>query len=309
MESKSILIGEKEESVSIKLKNKFTEIKSDYFLERVFNYMHKVAKLKIIKNNKNIQKRLKININDYKEYSEIYSSIEIEIIPKKNEYGKYINIKEGDKKYYHIYFNDNKKDEIKRTYLNKDEQISKINIIIDYQIISFSYLFSNCYCIESINFKKFYRNNINDMSGMFHGCSYIKELNLSNFNTNNVNDTNEMFYKCSSLEQLNISNFNTNNIQNMSAMFYECSSLKELDVSNFNTNNETNLFMMFAKCKSLKELNLSNFKTDKVEMMYTMFYGCSEELINKIKSIYKNFKEGAFDTILNLIKNNKFNGF
>ena len=241
MESKSILIGENEESVSIKLKNKFTEIKSDYFLERVFNYMHKVAKLKIIKNNKNIQKRLKININDYKEYSEIYSSIEIEIIPKKNEYGKYINIKEGDEKYYHIYFNDNKKDEIKRTYLNKDEQISKINIIIDYQIISFSYLFSNCYCIESINFKKFYRNNINDMSGMFHGCSYIKELNLSNFNTNNVNDTNEMFYKCSSLEQLNISNFNTNNIQNMSAMFYECSSLKELDVSNFNTNNGTNL--------------------------------------------------------------------
>ena len=306
MESKSILIGEKEESVSIKLKNKFTEIKSDYFLERVFNYMHKVAKLKIIKNNKNIQKRLKININDYKEYSEIYSSIEIEIIPKKNEYGKYINIKEGDEKYYHIYFNDNKKDEIKRTYLNKDEQISKINIIIDYQIISFSYLFFNCECIESINFKKFYRNNINDMSGMFHGCSSLKELNLSNFNTNNVNDTNEMFYKCSSLEQLNISNFNTNNIQNMSAMFYECSSLKELDVSNFNTNNETNLFMMFAKCKSLKELNLSNFKTDKVEMMYTMFYGCSEELIDKIKSKYKNFKEGAFDTILNLIKNNKF---
>ena len=39
MESKSILIGEKEESVSIKLKNKFTEIKSDYFLERVFNYI------------------------------------------------------------------------------------------------------------------------------------------------------------------------------------------------------------------------------------------------------------------------------
>ena len=148
MESKSILIGEKEESVSIKLKNKFTEIKSDYFLERVFNYMHKVAKLKIIKNNKNTQKRLKININDYKEYSEIYTSIEIEIIPNNDFiFGNFINITKDNEKYYHIYFNDNKKDEIKRTYLNKDEQISKINIIIDYQIISFSYLFYNCKCI------------------------------------------------------------------------------------------------------------------------------------------------------------------
>ena len=117
MESKSILIGEKEESVSIKLKNKFTEIKSDYFLERVFNYMHKVAKLKIIKNNKNIQKRLKININDYKEYSEIYSSIEIEIIPKMNEDDSpFIEINYEDKEYYHIYFNNNK-EEIKKTEL------------------------------------------------------------------------------------------------------------------------------------------------------------------------------------------------
>ena len=49
---------------------------------------------------------------------------------------------------------------IKKTKLNEEDKVSKINIIIDYQIKSFKYLFSYCKCIESIEFKKFYRNNI-----------------------------------------------------------------------------------------------------------------------------------------------------
>ena len=60
----------------------------------------------------------------------MYSSIEIEIILRKNKYESFINIKEEDKEFYHIYFNNNKKDEIKRTNLNEDERVSKINIII-----------------------------------------------------------------------------------------------------------------------------------------------------------------------------------
>ena len=46
---------------------------------------------------------MNININNYKSCSEIHSSIEIEIIPKKNRYGKFINITKKDKKYFHIY--------------------------------------------------------------------------------------------------------------------------------------------------------------------------------------------------------------
>ena len=75
---------------------------------------------------------MNININDYKTYSEKYSSIEIEIIPiipKKYENGQFMNIKKEDEEYYHIYFNNNKKDEIKRTNLKEDDKISKINII------------------------------------------------------------------------------------------------------------------------------------------------------------------------------------
>ena len=51
-----------------------------------------------------------------------------------------------------------KKKEIERTYLDEDENVSKISIIIDYQIKSFSKLFFFCKCVKSIKFKKFYRN-------------------------------------------------------------------------------------------------------------------------------------------------------
>ena len=138
------------------------------------------------KYNKKIKERLNLNINNYKEYCETYSSIEIELVPVKDKFGKFINIKENQL-YYHIYFNNNK-EEIKRYYLNENDKVNKINIIIDYQVKSFYRLFYGCEIIESIYFKKFYRNNINSMSGMFRRCLSLKEINLSNFNTNNVTD-------------------------------------------------------------------------------------------------------------------------
>ena len=72
-----------------------------------------------------------------------------------------------------------------------------IEIIIDFQITSFKKLFKNCNYIEYIHFKKFFRNNINNMSSMFFGCSSLKKLNLSHFNTDNVYNMLRMFYGCS----------------------------------------------------------------------------------------------------------------
>ena len=93
-------------------------IKSRYILSKIYNNMTIKKKLVIVKYNKRIQNRLNLDIKDYKEYSETFTSIEIEIIPKKDKYGKFININEIDKLYYHIYFNDNK-EEIKNKYRNK----------------------------------------------------------------------------------------------------------------------------------------------------------------------------------------------
>ena len=203
--------------------NPITEkIKSDYFLQKLYDNTTKNKKLEIAKYNKKIQNRINLSVKDYKKYSETFTPIEIEIIPTKGKYGKFININENDendKLNYHIYFNNNKK-EIKNKYeIEEEDKVTKIKIIIDYQIKSFKKLFFWHECIESINFKKFYRNNITDMSYMFCGCSSLKQLNLTNFNTNNITDMSWMFSVCSSLTKLNLTNFNTINVTNMRYMF------------------------------------------------------------------------------------------
>ena len=176
MKSFNALSNEKTElNKNIKSKDIFKRTKSDYFLQKLFGYLNKKKLLEIIKYNKNIKHRINININDYKEYSGIYSSIKIEIIPANKKYGKFININEEDKKkYYHIYFNDDK-EEIKRNNLNEKDQVKTIKIIIDYQVKSLDHLFEECECIESIEFKKFFRNNFDDMDCMF--CGFIFKAN------------------------------------------------------------------------------------------------------------------------------------
>ena len=277
MESKDTtsLIGEKGQSKLIVSNNQLRNVKSYYIIKKFFEYMTERKSLETIRYNKSIQKRIDININHYKAYFETKTSIELDIIPMKGKCGVFINIEEEDKKYFHIYFNDNKKKEIENTLLNIDNNVSKISIIIDYQIKSFSELFDHCKCIESIKFKKFYRNNITNMSWMFSECSSLKELNLNNFITNNVTNMRSMFYECSSLKELNLNNFNTNNVTNMDSMFRGCSSLKKLNLNNFNTNNVADMYSMFRGCSSLERLNLNNFNTDNVTDMDSMFRGCS----------------------------------
>ena len=108
-----------------------------------------------------------------------------------------------NKLYYHIYFNNNR-EEIKRLFINKGEEIKIIKIIIDYQIKSFEVLFDDCTCIETIYFKKFYRNNINNMDLMFSGCSSLKEIKgINNFNTINITNFRGMFSECFELTVLN----------------------------------------------------------------------------------------------------------
>ena len=204
------------------ISNEFEKLRSNVILRKVFNIMEKNKLLKIVKYNKKMQKRLNLSFKDYKEYCQLYSTIEIELKIEDNKYNKFINISSNNKKYYHIYFDDSK-EEIKRNYFKIDEKIKTVKIIIDYQIKSFKELFYNCKCISSIRFKKFYRINIIDMSYMFYGCSSLKEINLTNFNTNDVINMSHMFYGCSSLKELNLTNFDTNNVIDMKDMFSECS--------------------------------------------------------------------------------------
>ena len=252
--------------------DKLKEIKCDYFVQKLFNIMKKNKSLDIMKYNKKLQNRLNLTIDDYIKFSQLYSSIKIELKLINNKYGTFINIPDTEKKYYHIYFGDSK-EEIKRNYLYENEKVNNIKIIVDYQVNSFKELFKNLHNINSIYFKAFFRNNIKDMSYMFSCCS-VKELNISNFITDNVNYMNYMFGGCSKLKELDISKFNTKNVSNISQMFIHCSLLKNLNLSNFNTNKVDNMSALFYDCSSLKNLNLSNFDTVNVNDMSDMFYGC-----------------------------------
>ena len=181
MESGNLISKIKVEKNQLKSATRYEKIKADYFLEIVFNNLKKGKTLNIVKYNENIKRRININTDDYKEYSEKYSSVEIELNPVSNKYGKFIN-NEKEEIYYHIYFNNNE-EELKRNYINKYEEIKIIRIKMDYQVKSFENLFYKCDCIEYLYFKKFYRKIINNMKSMFYGCLSLKELNLNNFNT------------------------------------------------------------------------------------------------------------------------------
>ena len=164
-------------------RNLLENINCKYILELLFNNLPKTKSLELIRYNKKIQSILNKSLKSYKMLSQI--EIDIELTKFTNIGKKFINILyESDKSYYHIYFNKNKKD-MKRNYLTENDDVSKIKIIIDSPVLSFCGLFKNCDCIKSINFKKFYRSNIDSMRGMFFGCSSLKKLILSNFNTKN----------------------------------------------------------------------------------------------------------------------------
>ena len=129
-ESNKIKSNYKEKILSkIRIKNRFENLKESNVLQKIFDIISKKKSLLIVKYNKSLQQKLNLDFNDYKDFNEIYSSIEIEITPVQNKYGIFINYKEEEKNYYHIYFN-NTKEEIKRNYLNEDDKISIINIFM-----------------------------------------------------------------------------------------------------------------------------------------------------------------------------------
>ena len=156
MNSQNLIKSKQEELKALKLDNKWENIKNKLILQKIFLNLEINRTLLVVKYNKAIQKKINIDIDDFKQNSKI----EINIKPVKNKFGKFINIlEEENEKYFHIYFNDGK-EEIQRKKITENDKVNEIKILIDKPIISFYKLFYDCQCIESIHFPKFYRNNI-----------------------------------------------------------------------------------------------------------------------------------------------------
>ena len=116
-------------------------------------------------------------------------------------------------------------------------------------------------------------DGINNMSEMFSNGISLTTLDLSGWNTSSVTSMKSMFYNCSSLTSLDLSGFNTSSVTDMYRMFSDCTNLTFLDLSHFDMSKVTdmnNMLQMFNGCTNLKKIRM---------------VGCSEETINKIKSV------------------------
>jgi len=209
-----------EEKNNINKNETLVKIRSKYIIIKIFENLDENRLLNIIHYNKKYQKLMNKKIKDYKN---AFSTIEIEIIPKENTYGKFFsNYSKSVKSNIKIYFNDDYKKEIKTNKITKDDKVKKIKIIINHKIKSLCEFFYNCKCIKKINFIKFNKDDIKNMSWMFYKCSSLEEINLSKFNTENVTDIRGMFFRCSSLKELDLSNFKTDKVIRSYFFIDEC---------------------------------------------------------------------------------------
>ena len=112
-------------------KNEYIKkIRSEYIIKKIFENLEQNRLINVIHYNKKYQKLMNIKLKDYKNK---FSKIEIEIIPKENTYGKFINIySQLIKSNIRVYFNDSK-EETNKIEITKNDKVTKIKIIIDYK--------------------------------------------------------------------------------------------------------------------------------------------------------------------------------
>ena len=161
--------------------NLLKSVKSKYILKQIFENLKINKTLNIIRSSKYLLDKLEKNINDYKNYFQI----EIEIEIKENESAEFINMLKNFESFYHFYLDNNTK-EIKITDIPKDKKAKKIRIIIDYEVKLFNGLFKDCKNITKINFIKFNRKDITDLSYMFAYCESLEDINISELKTDKV---------------------------------------------------------------------------------------------------------------------------
>jgi len=124
----------------------FLNIKCKYVIEEVLKFLDEKRKLQIINYNNSLQKLMGININNYKNNYKDLSSIEIEITPSEN-YGNFINLygkNKKEKNNYHIYIDGSKIETKNKYYLNESDNVTKIKILIAYNVKSLAKLFWKC---------------------------------------------------------------------------------------------------------------------------------------------------------------------
>lgn len=150
-----------------------------------------------------------------------------------------------------------------------------------------SYMFSNCNSLKSISFNSsgYTFRYVTNASNMFRSCQSLKSidlrgvLNVSSSSGTNVNFS-YMFYDCSEITEIQLNRVSYARATNVASMFQGCTKLKtitNLDYATFAA--ATDMSYMFYYCTSIKSLDVSNFNTSNCTDMNHMFYYC-EALTN-----------------------------
>lgn len=144
-----------------------------------------------------------------------------------------------------------------------------------YKVVNTSYLFLNCFCLESVDVSDWDMSNVIEMDYMFAYCTSLKTLDVSKWDMHNVEDMEKSFYKCSSLENLDVSKWDTHKIEILTDTFNGCKSIKTLDISNWYTPFLEYMTQTFMDCESLTFLDFNNIRTDRVFDISKCFYNCN----------------------------------
>ena len=267
------------------------------------NYGIHIGKGIIIKKaiKKFIEKKIKEkinNINDgsYKEYKDLYSSIDIIYSCPPN---KPIQLFDQE-------FVINNKDICKIKYGQNNDFMDIIQYM-PYNKLSLEDRAKGEFTIQLIGI-----NKVTNMMHMFRRCENLKKLpNISKIDTSHVINMRAMFEECNNLEFPDLSSWNVENVEIMRGFFYSCWNLKFLPgIERWNPIKLKVAKEMFFECKSLppNEIDkLNNWPVSKNildEMKDGYEYGKD---INKVEyALLKNTEETAYilaNNVGNLITN------
>ena len=130
-------------------------------------------------------------------------------------------------------------------------------------------LFNHLRSLKDIDLSNIDASEATDFSFFFSGCWNLATVNWGNFDTSSAVNMNAMFSSCG-FEALDLSSFKTANVTNMSAMFEGCQNLRELNLCSFDTKQCQDMSFMFNGCSSIQKLDLSNFDLSPVRDISAM---------------------------------------
>jgi len=188
------------------------------------------------------------------------------------------------------------------------------NTLIDF---NFDYVFENCSCLESVNFKLQNGNKFRAVSMIqtFRNCEFLHEIDLSDIDMSLVGDLSSAFEGCKRLKTVKI-DWGENSVANKKAVktFKDCRKLEAIEATGtsavYGTSSDSATVFIgwsgnidtdraFENCESLKELVFPTALNVSRTPYVSMLTNCGAE---RIGFNVRSFKDGDSYGIRDIVK-------